>query len=51
MLNNCVPNPNFKGIMADNIQTNWNAMQIMYGSGLPNELMVDRELMYYFHCV
>jgi hypothetical protein len=51
MLKNCVPNPNFKGIMVDNTQTNWNAMQIMYGSGLPSESMVDRELMYYFHCV
>ncbi len=26
MANNDVPNPNFKGFMADNVQTNWNAI-------------------------
>ncbi len=48
---NGVPNPNFKGFMADNNQANWNTMQIMYGSGGPSESMVDREQTYYFHCV
>jgi hypothetical protein len=26
-------NPNFKGFMANNVQANWNVVQILYGSG------------------
>ncbi len=51
MLKNGVPNPNFKCFMADNIRVNWNAIQIMYGNGGPSESMVDKEQMYYFHCL
>jgi hypothetical protein len=34
---------NFKGFMADNAQTNWNVVRIIYGSGDASETMVDRE--------
>ena len=34
---------NFKGFMADNAQTNWNVVQIIYGSGDASEKMVDKE--------
>jgi hypothetical protein len=44
-----VPNPNFKGFMVDNAQANWNTIQIVYGSGDLNELMVEKECMCYFH--
>jgi len=43
MPNNDVPNLNFKGFMVDNVHANWNAAQIIYGSGDPSELMVDKE--------
>ncbi len=36
--------------MADNIQTNWNNIQIVV-MGTPNEPMVDREWMCYFHWI
>jgi hypothetical protein len=29
--------------MANNAQANWNAMQIVYGFGDPNDPMVDRK--------
>ncbi len=32
-----VPNMNFRGFMADNAMANWNAIRIIYGSGLANE--------------
>jgi len=43
MANNGVPNPNFKGFVANIIQANWNVVWIVYGNGDLNELMVDRE--------
>ncbi len=48
MSKNGVRNPNFKGFMVNNAQTNWNVVWIMYGIGDPNELMVNREWMCYF---
>jgi len=42
MTNNDVPNPNFKGFMADNVWANYNTIQIVYGSRDPSELMVDK---------
>jgi len=42
MANNGVPNPNFKGFMANNAQANWNVIRIVYGSKNENELMVDK---------
>jgi hypothetical protein len=42
MANNGVLGPNFKGFMADNVQANSNVVQIIYGSGDPSELMVDK---------
>jgi hypothetical protein len=42
MANNGVPNPNFKGLMVDNAQANWNIVWIVYGSGDASELMLDR---------
>jgi hypothetical protein len=49
MLMKGVPNPNFKGFMVDNAQANWNIVWIVYGSGDPSELMVEREWTCYFH--
>ena len=40
---------NFKGFMADNAQTNWNVVRIIYGSGDACEKMVDRERTCLFH--
>jgi hypothetical protein len=42
-----VSNRNFKGFMADNVQANWNVIQIMCGS----EPMVNKEQMCYFHWI
>ncbi len=44
-----VPNLNFKGLMVDNSQANWNAVQIVYNSGHLNEPMVDRDHICYFY--
>jgi hypothetical protein len=49
MVNNGVPNPNFKGFMVDSTQTNWNTIRIVYGSGDASEPMVDKELTCFFH--
>jgi hypothetical protein len=49
MANNGAPNPNFKGFMANNAQTNWNIVRIVYGSGDANELMVDKNQTCFFH--
>jgi hypothetical protein len=49
MVKNGVPNPNFKGFIADDIWANWNIVQIVYGIGDPSELMVDREKTWFFH--
>ena len=38
-----VEEPNFKGFMADSAQANWNAVQIVYGSGDPAIRMTSRE--------
>jgi hypothetical protein len=43
MANNGVPNPNFKGFMANKAHANYNAIQIVYGSKDVSELMVNRE--------
>jgi predicted phage tail protein len=42
MANNGVPNPNFKGFMANNTKANWNVVQIVYGSDDASESMVNR---------
>jgi hypothetical protein len=42
MLTKGVHNPNFKGFMASSAQANWNAIQIVNGSGDPSEPMVIR---------
>jgi hypothetical protein len=42
MANNGVPNPNFKGFMVDNVQANWNDVQIIYGSRYASEPMVNK---------
>ncbi len=49
MTKKVVPNPNFKGFMANSAQGNWNIVQIVYGFSDPNEPMVDKEQTYYFH--
>jgi hypothetical protein len=43
MVKNGVPNINFKGFMANNAQTNWSAMRIIYSSGDANEIMINKE--------
>jgi hypothetical protein len=43
MAKNGVPNLNFKGFMANDVWANWNIVWIVYGSGDPSELMVDRK--------
>ena len=49
MVNNGVPNVNFKGLMAHNAQTNWNAVKMIYGDGDPSLPMVVRENTCFFH--
>ena len=49
MEKNGLPNPNFKGFMADSAQANWNAVRIVYGSGDPSVKMIDRERTCLFH--
>ncbi len=43
MLKSGVPNINLQGFMANNAQTNWSAMRIIYSSGDANETMINRE--------
>jgi hypothetical protein len=43
MVKNGVPNINLKGFMANNAQTNWSAMRIIYSSGDVNDTMINRE--------
>ena len=38
MAKNGVPKVNFKGFMADNAKTNWNAMKMIYGDGDPKSI-------------
>jgi tRNA(His) 5'-end guanylyltransferase len=49
MLKHGFPKPNFKQFMADNAQTNRNAIKIVYGFGDPYVMMVDKECTYLFH--
>jgi hypothetical protein len=49
MLKHKFRKPNFKGIMADNTQANWNVVIIVYGYGDPFIRMVDKECTYLFH--
>lgn len=44
-----VPKVNFKGFMADSAQANWNAVRIIYGSGVASEIMQDKERTCLFH--
>lgn len=41
--------PNFKGVMADSAQANWNAVRIVYGNGKKEDPMADRERTCLFH--
>ncbi len=49
MLKHGFTKPNFKRFMVNNIQTNWNAIKIVYGFGDPFIMMVDKECTYLFH--
>jgi len=49
MLKHGFPKPNFKGFMANNAQTNWNMVIIIYGSKDPSVRMVDKEHTCLFH--
>ncbi len=49
MLKHRFPKPNSKGFIADNAQTNWNAIKIVYGSRDPFVRMVDKEHTCLFH--
>jgi hypothetical protein len=44
-----VPEPKFKGFMADSAQTNWNAVRVIYGSGDTTIPMKDQEKTWLFH--
>jgi hypothetical protein len=44
-----VPEPKFKGFMADSAQANWNAVRIIYGSGDATIPMKDQERTCFFH--
>jgi hypothetical protein len=43
MGNNGGENPDFQGFMAECTQANWNAVQIIYGSGDPKVPMENQE--------
>jgi hypothetical protein len=49
MLKNRFPKPNFKGLMVDNAQANWNIIIIIYGSRDFYVRMVDKEHICLFH--
>jgi hypothetical protein len=49
MARHSVPEPKFKGFMADNAQANWNAVKMIYGSGDATISMKDQEKMCLFH--
>jgi hypothetical protein len=44
-----VPEPKFKGFMADSTQANWNAILVIYGSGDAAIPMKDQERTCLFH--
>jgi hypothetical protein len=44
-----IPNPYFKGFMADSAQANWNAVRIVYSSGDPSIAIISRERTCFFH--
>ena len=44
-----IPNPKFKGFMADSVQANWNAVRIIYGSGDKAVPMENQEKRCLFH--
>ena len=43
MAKNSIENTNFKGIMVDNAQANWNAVQIVYGNSDPKVPIENHE--------
>jgi len=51
MLKHKFPKPNFKGLMANNTQINWNAVKIVYGLEDPSIRMVDKECTCLFHWI
>jgi hypothetical protein len=44
-----IPEPKFKGFMADSAQANWNAVRVIYGSGDATISMKDQERTCLFH--
>jgi hypothetical protein len=44
-----IPNPNFKGFMADSAQANWNSIRVVYGSGDASVPMENKERTCLFH--
>jgi hypothetical protein len=44
-----VPEPKFKGFMADSAEANWNAVRVIYGSGDASIPMKDQERTCLFH--
>ena len=49
MARHSIPNPHFKGFMADSTQANWNAIRIVYGNGDLKVPMEGHERTCYFH--
>jgi hypothetical protein len=46
-----IPEPKFKGFMADSAQANWNAVKVIYGSGDATISMKDLKRTCLFHWV
>jgi hypothetical protein len=44
-----IPEPKFKGFMADSAQANWNAVRVIYGSGDASIPMKDQKRTCLFH--
>ncbi len=44
-----IPNPNFKGFMADSAQANWNSIRVVYGSGDASVPIENKERTCLFH--
>jgi hypothetical protein len=46
-----IPEPKFKGFMADSTQANWNAVKVIYGSGDATISIKDQKRTYLFHWI
>ncbi len=49
MIKRMYPKPNLKGIMVNNMQANWNAIKVIYGSRDANVRLVNKDRTCLFH--